>query len=72
MINQNKINEYIKAIEIGINYYGLSGLLEMHKDVCKNTESPWGYDLESLNDLNITEFHLLYNVSHSPSSTSGK
>ena len=59
MINPNKTDEYLKAIKIGFEYYGVNGFHEMHKDVCKNPDNPWGYALHVLNDLNYDEFELL-------------
>jgi hypothetical protein len=59
MINSDKTNDYLKAISVGFDYYGLNGFYEMHKDVCDNPENPWAYALEKLNDLNYEEFESL-------------
>lgn len=62
MIKQDRISKYLKAIKIGFEYYGLNGFYEMHKDVCENPSNPWGYDLQSLNDLSFSEFESLCNL----------
>jgi hypothetical protein len=59
MINPNKTNEYLTAIGVGFDYYGLNGFYEMHKDVCEKPDNPWAYALSVLNDLNYEEFESL-------------
>lgn len=61
MIKKDKMDEYLEAIKIGLYYYGLNGFFAMHNDVCNNSDNPWTYDMESLNDLDIKEFESLCN-----------
>lgn len=60
MIDVKKKNQYMQAIKIGFDYYGLDEFQNMHEDVCKNKDNPWGYALTPLNDLTYEEFKELY------------
>jgi hypothetical protein len=59
MIESEKTKEYLTAIGIGFNYYGLNGFYEMHKDVCENPDNPWTYGLTILNEVKYEEFESL-------------
>lgn len=52
-------DRYDKAFELGFAYYGVEGLLEMHRDVCNEPENPWGYGLAVLNELDVPAFEKL-------------
>lgn len=60
MIHLSKKNQYMNAIKVGYNYYGLEEFYNMHEDVCKSKDNPWGYALTVLNDLTYDEFKGLY------------
>lgn len=59
MFKPENTKEYMKAVKIGFDYYGLNRFYEMHKDVCNNPDNPWGYALTPLNDLSYEEFDVL-------------
>lgn len=62
MIQLKEVNSYLKAIESGFECYGLNGFYQMHKDMHEREGTPWDYELESLNDLDMGEFELLCSV----------